>query len=229
MKKLIVLSLIFVEIVSLPKLEVPKRDLEEAKSDDIIILHTNDVHCGVQDKIGYDGLMLYKRQLMNKYNNVILVDAGDHIQGGTMGVISNGLSLIDIMNKIGYDVAALGNHEFDYGIAQLEECEQRLNCSYISCNYCFTKNKTAIYPPYKIIEKGGKKIGFIGVSTPQTLSKTYLITMLDEDGQLIYDFLTDNNSKALYERVQEHINKLRNVTICFNILHRNCNSKHDDY
>ena len=210
MKKLIVLSLIFVEIVSLPKLEVPKRDLEETKSDDIIILHTNDVHCGVQDTIGYDGLMLYKRQMMNKYKNVILVDAGDHIQGGTMGVISNGLSLIDIMNKIGYDVAALGNHEFDYGIAQLEECEQRLNCSYISCNYCFTKNKTAIYPPYKIIEKGGKKIGFIGVSTPQTLSKTYLITMFDEDGELIYDFLTDNNSKELYERVQEHINTLRN-------------------
>ena len=55
--------------------EKAKRDLQNNKSNDIIILHTNDVHCGVQDSIGYDGLMLYKRQLLQKYNNVILVDA----------------------------------------------------------------------------------------------------------------------------------------------------------
>ena len=211
MKKLIFLFFVIIEIVSWSNIGIPKRSLEEAtKSEDIVILHTNDVHCGVQDTIGYDGLMLYKKQLLTKYNNVIVVDAGDHIQGGTMGVISNGLSIIDIMNEVGYDVATLGNHEFDYGIAQLEECEKRLNCSYISSNYCFHKNKTAIYPAYKIIEKGGKKIAFIGVATPQTLSKTYLITLTDDEGNLIYDFLTENNSKELYERVQEHINKVKN-------------------
>ena len=69
-----------------------KRELE--KSNDIIILHTNDVHCGVQDTIGYDGLMLYKKQLLKKYNNVILVDAGDHVQGGTIGLITNGEAII---------------------------------------------------------------------------------------------------------------------------------------
>ena len=73
-------------------------------SDDIVIIHTNDVHCGVQDKIGYDGLMLFKKQLLTKYKNVLVVDAGDHIQGGTMGQITNGAAIIDIMNKIGYDV-----------------------------------------------------------------------------------------------------------------------------
>ena len=180
-------------------------------SQDIKIIHTNDVHCGVQDKIGYDGLMLYKKQLLTKYENVLVVDAGDHIQGGTMGQITNGKAIIDIMNKIGYDVATVGNHEFDYGINQLEECKEMLKCGYISCNYCFNKNKTAIYPAYKIITIGGKKIGFIGVATPQTLSKTFLITVKDSDGELTYDFLTENNSKALSDKVQEHINTLRNT------------------
>ena len=183
--------------------------MQTEKSNDIIILHTNDVHCGVQDTIGYDGLMLYKKQLVKKYNNVMLVDAGDHIQGGTMGLITNGEAIIDIMNKLEYEVVTLGNHEFDYGIEQLEEVEKLLNCSYISSNYCFKKNKTSIYPPTKIIEKGGKKIGFIGVATPQTLSKTYLITIIDDKGELVYDFLTENHSQELYDRVQQHIDELK--------------------
>jgi 2',3'-cyclic-nucleotide 2'-phosphodiesterase (5'-nucleotidase family) len=92
------------------------KTMGKTKSKDIKIIHTNDVHCGVQDAIGYDGLMLYKKQLLSKYNHVILVDAGDHIQGGTIGLITNGVGIIEIMNKVGYDVATLGNHEFDYGI-----------------------------------------------------------------------------------------------------------------
>ena len=99
-----------------------------------------------------------KSKLLRKTKNVLVVDAGDHIQGGTMGLITNGIAIIDIMNKIGYDVATLGNHEFDYGVDQLEECERLLNCSYISANYCFHKNKTvSIYNASKTIEVGGKK------------------------------------------------------------------------
>ena len=183
--------------------------MQTEKSDDIIILHTNDVHCGVQDTIGYDGLMLYKKQLLNKYNNVILVDAGDHIQGGTIGTITNGEAIIEIMNKLGYEVATVGNHEFDFGIPQLETVEKLLNCSYISTNYCYKKNKTSIYPATKIIEKGGKKIGFIGVATPQTLSKTYLINLVDDKGELIYDFLTENHSQELYDKIQQNIDELK--------------------
>ena len=183
--------------------------MQTEKSDDIIILHTNDVHCGVQDTIGYDGLMLYKKQLLNKYKNVILVDAGDHIQGGTMGLITNGEAIIEIMNKLGYEVATVGNHEFDYGISQLDAIAKLLDCSYISTNYCYKKNKTSIYPGTKIIEKGGKKIGFIGVATPQTLSKTFLITLVDEEGEQIYDFLTENHSQELYDKIQKNIDELK--------------------
>ena len=201
MNNLIVIFFILFQIICSPPNEKAKRTLQTEKSNDIIILHTNDVHCGVNDTIGYDGLMLYKKQLLKKYNNVMLVDAGDHIQGGTMGLITSGEAIIEIMNKLEYEVATLGNHEFDYGIEQLETVKKLLNCSYISSNYCYKKNKESIYPPYKIIEKGGKKIGFIGVATPQTLSKTYLITLKDENGEIIYDFLTENHSQELYDMV----------------------------
>jgi len=209
MKKIILFTFILLEIYSLPNGVNPKRELQDSRSDDIIILHTNDVHCGVQDSIGYDGLMLYKKQLLTKYKNVILVDAGDHIQGGTMALITKGIAIIEIMNKLGYDVATLGIHEFDYGIGQLEECEKLLNCGYISTNYCYHKNKQAIYPAYKIIEADDKKIAFIGVTTPQTLTKTNLVKIKDDDGNPVYDFLTENHSKELFDRVQTKIDEVK--------------------
>ena len=185
-----------------------KRNLEDL-SDDIIILHLNDVHCGVNDNIGYDGFVLYRDELYEKYPNIISVDVGDHIQGGTLGSISEGSAIINIMNKVGFDVAILGNHEFDYGIDQLSKLGETITSKYISSNFCYKKNKTSVYNPYKIIEKGGKKIAFIGVLTPLTFSKTYLSTLRDSNGDAIYDFLTGNNTQELYDRVQENVNKVR--------------------
>jgi 2',3'-cyclic-nucleotide 2'-phosphodiesterase (5'-nucleotidase family) len=153
--------------------------------------------------------MLYKKQLLTKYKHVILVDAGEHIQGGTIGLVTKGIAIIEIMNKVGYDVATLGIHEFDYGIAQLEECEKLLNCGYISTNYCYHKNKQAIYPSYKIIEAGDNKIAFIGVTTPQTLTKTNLIKIKDDNGNQFYDFLTENHCKELFDRVQAKIEEVK--------------------
>ena len=218
MKRLILLFTIFLITSCFPSTDKTKRFLQSEKSNDIVILHTNDVHCGVQDSIGYDGLMLYKKQLLQKHNNVILVDAGDHIQGGTIGQITSGEAIIDIMNELEYDVVTLGNHEFDYGIEQLETIKNSLTCGYISSNYCYKKNKESIYPPYKIIEKGGKKIGFIGVATPETLTKSYLITLLDDKGELIYDFLTENHNQELYERVQHHIDELQEQKVDYIII-----------
>ena len=218
MKKIIILVSFLLNIFCIPSFKNTKRTLDGEKSNDIIILHTNDVHCGVQDTIGYDGLMLYKKQLLQKYNNVILVDAGDQIQGGTIGMLTKGKAIIDIMNKLEYDLATLGNHEFDYGVPQLEDIEKLLNCSYISCNYCYRANKTSIYSPYKILEKGGKKIGFIGVATPETILKTYLITILDSSGKPVYDLLTERNSQELYERVQKHIDELKGQGVDYIII-----------
>ena len=185
-----------------------KSNLEDnEKSDDIIIIHTNDVHCGVQDNIGYDGLMLYKKQLQQKYKDVLVVDCGDHLQGATIGLLTQGEDIIDMMNEIGYDAAVLGNHEFDYGVEQMKNCEKKLNCGYISANFFERKNKTSsIFPGYKIIELNNtKKIAFIGVTTPQTLSISSIIKELDENKTNKYDFLTERNGSELYEEIQKNI------------------------
>ena len=94
-------------------------EAEEELSDDIIILHTNDVHCGIDEIIGYDGLNLYKKELRTKYKHVLLVDAGDHIQGGAIGLLSKGKDIINITNYLEYDVVTIGNHEFDYQVEAL--------------------------------------------------------------------------------------------------------------
>ena len=186
-----------------------EEEKQKEKSDDIIIIHTNDVHCGFMDSIGYDGLMLYKKELQKKYKNVLTVDIGDHIQGDVIGLISKGLEIIDIMNKIGYDISALGDHEFDYGLNSLFYCHQKLNCGYISANYCYRKNKTLIFPPYKIINVGNKKIGFIGLTTHETLTNSYLHNIIDKEGNMIYDFISKNEGKDLYELTQKYINELK--------------------
>ena len=204
-----------------------KRNLQE--SDDIIILHLNDVHCGVNDTIGYDGFLSYRNELSKTNPNIITVDVGDHIQGGTLGTISDGTAIINIMNKIGFDVSILGNHEFDYGIEQLSELEENITSRYISSNFCYKKNKTSIYAPYKIIEKGGKKIGFVGVLTPLTFSKTYLSTIKDSDGDAIYDFLADNDGQELYDRVQENVNKVREEGADYVILLSHIGMKVEQY
>ena len=187
-----------------------KRNLQESP-DDIIILHLNDVHCGVNDTIGYDGFVQYRKELNKTYpNNIITVDVGDHAQGGTLGSISDGTAIINILNKIGFDVAILGNHEFDYGIDQLINLNENITSNYISANFCYKKNKSTIFNSSKIIERCGKKIAFIGVVTPLTFSKTYLSTIKDSNGEAVYDFLNDNNAQELYDKVQENINKLKN-------------------
>ena len=127
-----------------------------------------------------------------------------------MGSISDGSAIIEIMNEVGFDVANLGNHEFDYWVAQLIKLKQNISSNYISSNFCYKKNKTAVLDTYKIIEKGGKKIAFIGVLTPLAFTKTYLSTIKDSDGEAMYDFLTGNNTQELYDRVQSHINEARN-------------------
>ena len=97
------------------------------------------------------------------------------------------------MNKIGFDIAILGNHEFDYGIEQLINLDKNLTSKYICTNFLYRKNKENIFEPYKIINAGNKIIAFISILTPLTFSKTYLSSLKDIDGNPLYDFLTDNN------------------------------------
>ena len=195
-----------------------KEEENEEMSDDIVIIHTNDVHAGIMDNIGYDGLLLYKKELQKKYKNVITVDVGDHSRGGILGVVSKGIVIMDIMNNVGYDVTTLGNHEFDFGIEQIEKFNQTLKSGYICANFCYRENKTSVFPPYKIINVGEQKIGFIGVVTPTTLIKTNIHTILNKDGKRIYDFLSDNKGQELYDTIQKYIDELKNEKINYIII-----------
>ena len=88
--------------------------------------------------------------------------------------------------------------------------EENITSKYISANFCYRKNKTTLFEPYKILDVGGKKIAFIGTVTPLTLAKTYLSSIKDEDGELLYDFLAGNNSQVLAENLKGYIDKVRN-------------------
>ena len=87
----------------------------------------------------------------------------------------------------------------------IEVCRNKLNCDYICANYCLTKDKKPIYDPYKIVPAGNKKIAFIGVATPQTLTRTFL----HEDNNMKYDFLTGNNGQELYTIIQKYIDEVK--------------------
>ena len=204
-------ALILLILFSISFVNSQRQLLEEKNSDDIIILHTNDVHCGITDNIGYDGLMLFKKELQTKYEHVLLVDAGDHIQGAAIGLLSYGGDIIKIMNELEYDASTIGNHEFDYKLEQLYKLREQFNHNYVNAHFCFRKNKTSVFEPYKIVEAGNIKIGFIGVLTPLTLTKTYLHTLVDEDGNYIYDFLTERQGLEFYEAIQKYIDELREI------------------
>ena len=94
---------------------------------DVVVLFTSDVHCGIDENIGYAGLAAYKKAFAKAGYDVLLVDNGDAIQGGPVGTLSKGEYIIDIMNEVGYDVATIGNHEFDYGMDQFMALREKAN------------------------------------------------------------------------------------------------------
>lgn len=183
----------------------------------VAIVYTNDVHCAVDsatDKdtgalvsMGYAALAAYKNEMVAKYgkDNVVLVDAGDAIQGDAIGTLSKGEYLVDIMNKLGYNFATYGNHEFDYGMDQLKALTSKAKYTYLSCNFMDLKENKPVLDGYKVVDYGGMKIGFIGITTPESFTKSTPTYFQDGKGNYIYSFCEGNNGQDLYNRVQETI------------------------
>ena len=175
----------------------------------IIILHTNDVHCGIDDSIGYAGLAAYKAEMEAQYgaDRVTLVDAGDAIQGGAIGTLSDGAFLVDIMNQLGYDIAIPGNHEFDYGTENfLELAQERADYPYLSCNFLDLRTGASVLPSYQILDYDGVQVAYVGISTPESLSKTTPAYFQDENGNFIYGFCQGADGELLYTAVQTAVN-----------------------
>ena len=175
---------------------------------DIVILYTNDVHCGVDDNLGYAGLATVKNALEAQGKHVVLVDNGDAVQGDTIGTLSNGEYIIDIMNEAGYDVATPGNHEFDYGMDQFLALTEKANFPYVSANFVDADGNTVL-DPYVIKDVAGVKIAFVGISTPKTITTSTPKYFQDDNGNYIYGFMQDETGEKLYAAVQSAVDAAR--------------------
>ena len=176
---------------------------------DVVILHTNDTHCGIEENMGYAGLVWYENQMKEETPYVTLVDAGDAIQGAPEGTLSEGEYLVQIMNKAGYDFAVPGNHEFDYGMEKLLGLSARLDCGYSACNFVNLPSKTQVFAPYRIMEYDDIQVAFVGVATPESITKSTPAYFQDQFGRYRFSFCEDETGEALYSQVQSAVDQAR--------------------
>ena len=183
--------------------------MDMSSEKNIEILYTNDVHCGVDAKIGYAGLYSIREELKRGGDDTVLVDNGDAVQGGPIGLLTKGESIVDLMNDVGYDVAIFGNHEFDYQIPQLFKLMDRAKTyKYISCNFTDLRTGKLVADPSKIMEVGGKKIAFIGATTPGTILGSTPKYFQDDKGNYIYGF-KGGSKEELYNAIQAEIDAVK--------------------
>ena len=175
-----------------------------AVNDDIVILYENDVHCEIA---GYSKLAALKAELKQTYNYVGVVSGGDYIQGNSLGVISKGEYVVNLMNLVGYDAVTLGNHEFDYQIARLNELVEMMDTKPICSNFNETGKSEPYFDPYTIVSYGDIDIAYIGITTPSTITSSSPAQFKDENGNFIYTF----NSTTLYSIVQGYIDEAKNA------------------
>ena len=169
-------------------------------SETIVILYENDVHCAVE---GYSKLVAMKNELKSEYEYVGVVSSGDFVQGGTLGAVSKGEYIVELMNLVGYDAIAPGNHEFDYTISRITELYELSETKYISCNFAKIGEEKTYFEPYTIVSYGDVDIAYIGIITPETITSARPSQFRNENGEIIYTF----NESRLYELVQESIDE----------------------
>ncbi len=184
---------------------------KETKSEDIVVLFTNDVHCGIDENIGYAGLSAYKKDMEEKYKHVTLVDCGDFTQGAYESAVSKGEYLVDLMNAVGYDFAVIGNHEFDYGTEQLKKNIGLSKAQFLNCNITYTGSGedwiSEQTKPYEIKTYGKTKVAFIGVSTPWTIYSCTPVYFM-ENGEFVYKFCNESPNQ-FYDNVQKYVDECR--------------------
>ena len=180
---------------------------ETALTQDVVVLFTSDVHCGVEQGFGYVGVAALRDAMKAAGNHVVLVDNGDSIQGEPLGTMTTGEANIRLMNAVGYDVAIPGNHEFDYGMARFLELAELAEFPYISAN--FNYQGELVFQPYVVKEFDGVKIAFVGMTTPKTLTSSTPKYFKNEVGEFVYGFMQDDTGEKLYAAVQSAVDAAR--------------------
>ena len=179
----------------------------------VTILYTNDVHTYIDNKspkLTYAAIAALKQGYVDEGKPVLLVDAGDHIQGTAYGSMDDGATIIELMNEAGYDVATLGNHEFDYGMARAKAVIKEADFPYVSCNWVDLRTGLRVLPAVKLFPAGGKWIAFVGITTPESFTKsTPAYFMNAKQTKYIYDILGGDDGRKLYDAVQKGIDKAK--------------------
>ena len=180
---------------------------------DVTILYTNDVHTYIDKqspKLTYAAIADLKQSYQNAGKDVLLVDAGDHVQGTAYGSMDEGASIIKLMNAAGYDAATPGNHEFDYGMDRAKAIMKEADFPYLSCNWVDLRTGLRVLPSVKVFVRGGRRIAFVGVTTPETFTKSTPAYFMDKaQRKYIYDIQGGEDGKKLYDAVQKAIDKAK--------------------
>ena len=181
---------------------------EVVEQGDIVILYTNDVHTYIDGELSYDNIAWLKQN--TDAADVLLVDAGDHIQGTAYGSMDKGKTIIELMNAAGYDLATLGNHEFDYGMdGRIMVTDEWAEFPYISANFYHEENGVpgeSVLDAYKVFETAnGLKIAFVGLTTPESFTKSTPAYFQNENGEYIYGIAGGTDGQALYAAAQKAI------------------------
>ena len=189
---------------------------EDARSDDIVILYTNDVHTYIDNPLSYDVIAGIKAELQKQYNYVLLVDAGDHIQGTAYGSMDKGANIIALMNAAGYDAATLGNHEFDYAMEGTMNIIEWAEYPYVSCNFYHEDGNVRnenVLDSYVTFLAGEKSVALIGMTTPESFTKSTPAYFQNENGEYIYGIAGGEDGSALYADVQAAIDELNEMGV----------------
>ena len=185
-----------------------------AAEDEITVLYTNDIHTYIDNHLDDENGLTYSKvaALKDSIPDAILVDAGDHLQGTAYGQMDKGMTMIELMNAAGYELATFGNHEFDYGMEGALAAVDAAAFDYISCNFCHGENDEAgesVADGWKMLQVKGKNIAFIGITTPETITSTTPGYFMDDEGNFIYGFHRNPDGSALYNVVQQNIDEAK--------------------
>ena len=180
---------------------------------EVTILYTNDVHTYIDKQapeLTYAAIAALKQSYQNAGKKVLLVDAGDHVQGTAYGSMDQGASIIELMNAAGYDAATPGNHEFDYGMDRAKELMRDADFPYLSCNWVDLRTTLRALPEITVFVRGGVRIAFVGITTPETFTKsTPAYFMNKAQTKYIYDILGGEDGQKLYSAVQKAVDKAK--------------------
>lgn len=183
----------------------------------VTILYTNDIHTYVNNTadedddeasaLTYASIAALKSDLIANGENVLLVDAGDHAQGTIYGGVDDGATIQELMKEAGYDLATIGNHEFDYGQLRGLDIIENSPTPYVCANFYSVETGENVLPSYKVFDCGGTKVAFVGIATPQTITSAAPASFQNEKGEFVYQINAGEDGKELYDAVQKAIDE----------------------